>query len=486
MSSLAARAAPPDAPRDAHRSSARRCPLCGARFRATRRTCAHDGTELEDVPLDPLIGATLGGTYRIDAPLGRGGMGQLYAATHLRLRRSVAVKVLHGAFADHDLALARFEREARAMARIRSSHVAQVLDVLRTPDGRPSLVVERLEGEDLQARLRRVGRLTVDEALALAVDLGHGLEAAHTAGVIHRDLKPSNVFLDAQGAKLLDFGVAHVEEEAALTKTGTVVGTPTYMAPEQVRGSAGVDGRADVYGAGAILYRALTGAPPYDTGPATAVLSAILESAPPPPSAHAPDLPLDVEAFVMRAMSRDPETRFASGAELAAEAARLLEKRRAPRPRGSTARATGTLLATGTLAALAGASAAAEQDLSPWWGPGATALALALLVRRWRTDGELGPRGWALARALRATLVAFAALTLLVAGLEAFGASSPRGVAPRLAFAALIGVAAYVRQRSRSKSEPEPVAKSTENGSIASTPSSSQSRPAIQRTPSHS
>ncbi|MEM9073427.1 MAG: serine/threonine-protein kinase [Myxococcota bacterium] len=316
---------------DASRSCAKRCPVCGEQYRASRRSCAHDGALLVDVPHDPLIGETLADTYRIERPLGRGGMGALYVATHLRLEREVAVKVLHEAFATHDLALARFLREAKAMARVRSPHVVQVLDALRTADGRPCLVVELVDGEDLQSRLAN-GRLEVDEALEYAEQLATGLRDAHEAGVVHRDLKPSNVILDRHGhARLVDFGVAHLQGDAQLTQAGTVVGTPAYMAPEQVRG-ASADPRVDLYGLGAVLYRALTGQAPYTGEVATAVLSEVLESPPPPPRAIAPDIPAEVESFLMRAMSRDPSTRFESAEEMARAAARLRRQREMEEP----------------------------------------------------------------------------------------------------------------------------------------------------------
>jgi serine/threonine-protein kinase len=415
---------------DPNRSAAKRCPTCDAHFRASRRTCAHDGTALVDAeppvarPVDPLIGVELERTYVLGDELGRGGMGALYVARHRRLRRDVAVKVLHAAFATHELALARFFREAEALARVRSPHVVQVLDALRVPDGRPALVVELLEGEDLQARLARVSRLSVDEALALAIELCRGLTAAHAAGVVHRDLKPSNVFLDARAgvAKLIDFGVAHLDGDAALTRTGTVVGTPAYMAPEQVRGSAGVDGRADVYGVGAVLYRCLTGRAPYEGSTPTAVLSAVLERAPEPPRAIAPELPAEVESLVMRAMSRDPETRFSSADELAEACRAVLRRRSAPYPwsEATSARALGAgLLATTCLMA-------ASVAFAPAWIALFVPLAAGVIARRWQRDPErLAERGWALSRALLVGLVVLGASGLLLAAAEALAMDAP-------------------------------------------------------------
>lgn len=448
-------------------SCAKRCPVCGAEYRASRRTCAHDGATLEAVPRDPLIGTLLADAYRIEKPLGRGGMGELYVARHERLGSRVAVKILHAAFTDHELALARFYREAKAMARIRSPYVATVLDALETPDGRPCLIVELLDGEDLQRRLRG-GRLNVDEALDLAVQVCTGLAAAHAVGVVHRDLKPSNILLDdAQGvAKLVDFGVAHLDGDAQLTQTGTVVGTPAYMAPEQIRGSSTVDGRADVYGLGAVLYRALTGQAPYQGTVPTSVLSDVLENAPEPPGAIAPDIPTDVEAFILRAMSRDPDTRFESADEMR-RAAERLRRRRARRvpwvERGKPTLASVLVLATLTLVALA-------HPIAPTWAP-------------WAFGSVLS--AWMLHRSERPGPHAFRIFWTLVGGWAGFG--FVQLLAPVIELpswlALLSGVVGFVvaGQRSRSNPMPSSVSNPTLKGSSASRPSaSSLRRPAIQ------
>lgn len=375
-------------------------------------------------PVDPLIGVELERTYLLGEELGRGGMGALYVARHRRLRRDVAVKVLHAAFATHELALARFFREAEALARVRSPHVVQVLDALRVPDGRPALVVELLEGEDLQARLARVQRLPIDETLALAIELCRGLSAAHAVGVVHRDLKPSNVFLDARAgvAKLIDFGVAHLDGDAALTRTGTVVGTPAYMAPEQVRGSAGVDGRADVYGVGAVLYRCLTGRAPYEGSTPTAVLSQVLERSPEPPRAITPELPAEVESLVMRAMARDPDTRFSSAEELADACRTLLRRRSAPHPWSESSVASAAV--AGVI--VTGCLAAATVAFAPAWLALVVPAVAVLVARRWHREPErLRERGWALRRALYAGLVTLGSSGLVLAAADALAIDAP-------------------------------------------------------------
>ncbi|MCB9614395.1 MAG: serine/threonine protein kinase [Sandaracinus sp.] len=433
---------------DPNRSAAKRCPTCDAHFRASRQTCAHDGTALVDAapaaPKDPLLGVELEQTYRLADELGRGGMGTLYLARHRRLRRDVAVKVIHAAFATHELALARFFREAEALARVRSPHVVQVLDALKVPDGRPALVVEHLEGEDLQARLNRDGRMGVDEALALAVELCRGLAAAHAVGVVHRDLKPSNVFLDERAgvAKLIDFGVAHLDGDAALTRTGTVVGTPAYMAPEQVRGSAGVDGRADVYGVGAVLYRCLTGRAPYEGSTPTAVLSKVLEGPPEPPRALAPELPAEAETLVMRAMARDPETRFRSADELAEACKELLRRRASPFP--WSGRSTSRALGAGVLATTAAATATlgAAPSHGVWLALAVIAGAVAI-GRRWsRTPEHLPERSWALDRALRLGTLTIGVGTLGLGAASAMGIEAPSARAV-LAVALTVALATF-------------------------------------------
>jgi hypothetical protein len=311
-------------------ADARVCPLCGTTYPLDFVVCPRDASPLglAEPDVDPLLGQVLAGTYRVTGLMAEGGMGRLYEAEHLRLERRVAVKVMHERWAKRADLLARFEREARVLGRIRSPHVVQVLDVLQTPDGRPCIVCERLEGEDLEARLARDGMVPVPEALALARQACAGLAAAHAAGVVHRDLKPSNLFLVAGGGvKVLDFGVARLaegDEEARLTRTGAVVGTPAYMAPEQARGAAGVDARSDVYALGAVLYRMLTGQAPY-TGPdASSTLAAVIERDPTRPRTLSKTIPEGVEHLVQTAMARDPDARPATAEALAEKLAAFL------------------------------------------------------------------------------------------------------------------------------------------------------------------
>jgi tRNA A-37 threonylcarbamoyl transferase component Bud32 len=300
-----------------------RCNLCGASYPPAFRVCPIDGSSLAAAgdSDDSMIGAALAGTFRVTKVLGEGGMGRVYEAEHVRLDRRYAVKVIHRDYAGRDDLLARFDRESRAMSRVQSDHVVDVVDVLRTPDGRPCIVVELLDGRDLEAYLEEKGKLSVREALALFRQMCRGLASAHAQGVVHRDLKPSNLFLskDPGGGvtlKILDFGVAKVGGDDKLTGTGAIVGTPAYMSPEQARGASDLDQRTDVYAAGAVLYRMLTGQAPYVEGEGGNILIQVLEDAPPRPRSIEKSIPEGLEAVIEHAMAREQDQRFPTIVEL--------------------------------------------------------------------------------------------------------------------------------------------------------------------------
>ena len=302
---------------------ARRCPTCGTELPGSFVVCPHDATPLgvESQREDPLVGVVLAGTYRLVRVIGKGGMGKLYEAEHTRLRRRFAVKVLHESHAEKADAVRRFEHEAEALARISSDHVLDVVDVLRTPDDRTAIVTGLLEGEDLQHRLERARALPPAEAIEIARQICRGLSAAHAVSVIHRDLKPSNLFLQATtdgtlAVKILDFGVAKLGGTNDATRTGVVLGTPAYMAPEQARGSNKANAQSDVYAVGAVLYRMTTGRMPYEGKDVTATLSLLLHEQPPRPRSIRLDIPLALESVIQRAMSRDPSERPRSALEL--------------------------------------------------------------------------------------------------------------------------------------------------------------------------
>lgn len=266
-----------------------------------------------------LLGKVLGGRYRLDSVLGEGGMGAVYSATHLKLERPVAVKVLRAEMKGESTHLDRFFQEARAAASVKSSGVIDVMDLDVDPQHGPYLVMERLEGEPLTEVLRR-GGTDPEEAVALIGELLDVLAAVHEHDIVHRDLKPPNVFLhiDEKGErvlKVLDFGIAKVKQRH-LTLTGEIVGTPRFMAPEQAHGDA-LDQRTDLYSAGLLLYCCLSGKPPFDGVVGARVLT-LLDKGPTPLRELKPGLPEALYAVVDRALSPKPADRFESAGAMAA------------------------------------------------------------------------------------------------------------------------------------------------------------------------
>jgi serine/threonine-protein kinase len=273
-------------------------------------------------------GQIVAGKYEIERVLGQGGMGTVISAVHVHLRERVAIKILSREAAAQKEATSRFMREARAAARIKSEHVAKVSDVGTLPDGTPYIVMEYLEGFDLAETLARRGPLPADEAIELVLQACEALAEAHSLGIVHRDLKPANLFLThrADGTpciKVLDFGISKVthpgtsQAEAALTHTTTIMGSPLYMSPEQIRATRGVDLRTDVWSLGVILYELLTGQAPFlgQTLPDISVKIAI--EPPPPLRSRRPDLSGLLEAVVLKCLEKDRDNRFRTLGEFA-------------------------------------------------------------------------------------------------------------------------------------------------------------------------
>jgi serine/threonine-protein kinase len=313
----------PTFPGEAHELT-KRCTACGNKYPADFLICPRDATPLESETIhgdDPLIGKVLGDAYQVVALLGEGGMGKVYQAKHLRLRgRLFAVKVLHAELAAKPDILARFQQEAESASLIHHPNVVGVYDVHKTADGLAYIVGEYLDGEELGAKLQRAGRLDVATAVGITRQVCRALGAAHDKGIIHRDMKPENVFVSqrdgALHVKVLDFGISKAGHRSTnLTRTGLIMGTPSYMAPEQARGDK-VDPRADVYATGALLYHLLTGKMPFDSPDPTAILSAVLTEQPARPRSIEPSIPEGLEMIVQRAMAKEPGDRFASMAEL--------------------------------------------------------------------------------------------------------------------------------------------------------------------------
>lgn len=266
-------------------------------------------------------GAVLLGRYRLERIVGEGAMGVVVAATHLHADRPVALKFLLPAFGKRRALHARFAREARAATRIKSEHVARVLDVEALESGEPFIVMELLTGEDLGQRLERLGPLPADDAVDYVVQACDALAQAHALGIIHRDLKPANLYLDqlADGTsivKVLDFGLSKWIGGEDLTKSSSTVGSAAYMSPEQLKSSATVDRRTDVYALGVTLFELLAGRQPFAAETAAAMCLAVLFGEPVSLATLRPDLPPGLVAAVHRALMRDRDARFADVAEL--------------------------------------------------------------------------------------------------------------------------------------------------------------------------
>jgi serine/threonine-protein kinase len=271
------------------------------------------------------IGDTIDGKYRIVKLLGEGGMGAVYEGENLRIHRRVAIKILHSNVAESDDAVQRFEREAQAAGRIGSEHIVEVLDLGDLPSGERYMVMEFLDGEALNDRIKNAGKISPQATASIIIDMLEGLKAAHAAEIIHRDLKPDNVFLlTSKGGKkdfvkIVDFGISKFSSlggEFSMTRTGAVMGTPYYLSPEQAKGERNLDNRSDLYAVGVILYEAAAGRVPFDGETFNELLFKIVLEPVPPLSTYVPDVDEHFAAIVEKSMARDPDMRFQSAEEM--------------------------------------------------------------------------------------------------------------------------------------------------------------------------
>ena len=290
-------------------------------------TPSHPHAQARESFADTLVGRILGNRYKVTRRLGAGGFGAVFEAEDTKIRKRVAVKVLTRDLVCDTAVVARFRQEAEAASQAGHENIIDITDFDRTSDGYYFLVMELLEGTDLGSVVRSKQKLAIPRVLAIAIQVCRALQAAHNKGILHRDLKPGNIFLTTRGSradfvKVLDFGISKFMEMDAesgrLTKTGQIVGTPLYMAPEQACGEEAIDHRADIYSLGIILYEAVVGKTPFSATNYLGIIAQHASEPPVPPSKARPDLevPASVEEIILRAIAKKPADRFSTMEEM--------------------------------------------------------------------------------------------------------------------------------------------------------------------------
>ncbi|MGO9835243.1 MAG: serine/threonine-protein kinase [Polyangiaceae bacterium] len=313
------------------------------------------GSQGDTARFEPAAGTVVAGKYRVEGPLGEGGMGVVVLATHVGLDQRVAIKFLLPESLKRKDSVERFFREAKVAAKVRSDYVARVHDVGKTDDGVPYIVMEYLEGSDLGSLIDRPGSLPIDEVCEIALQACEALAEVHAAGIVHRDLKPTNLFVTrrADGSpavKLLDFGISKLsasaypsETDPALTATTAIMGSPSYMSPEQLKSTKEVDHRTDVWALGTVLYEAITGRPAFRGETLPQVCAMIAADDPVPPSTLRPGIPEELDLVVLRCLRKNPAER-----EELVDLSRVLAKLAPSRARASLERIEATLGAPST------------------------------------------------------------------------------------------------------------------------------------------
>jgi tRNA A-37 threonylcarbamoyl transferase component Bud32 len=262
-----------------------------------------------------VIGTLIGERFRLEEKVGSGGMSSVYRAFDPTLERRVAIKMMHRDISSDPDQLERFRREARAVAQLNHPHVVTVIDA-GEDDGAPYIVFEYVEGETLKERIRRLGRLPIDEAIAYAIEIGRALECAHAHKLVHRDVKPQNVLIDPDGrAKVTDFGIARSMEAQGLTATGRVLGTTDYVSPEQALGHE-VTEQSDIYSLGIVLYEMLTGEVPFQADTQVAVAMKHVREPMPDAQRRRPEISATLAAVVERATAKETQNRYATVDEM--------------------------------------------------------------------------------------------------------------------------------------------------------------------------
>jgi serine/threonine protein kinase len=358
-----------------------------------------------------LTGAVLGGVYEVTRLVGEGGMGAVYEAVQLRLNKRVAIKVMARELASNEEALARFRREAEVTSHLGHPHLVNVMDFGTTDSGEPYLVMEYLDGEDLDHRIRYLGRLPLETAVAITRQVASALAAAHDQGIVHRDLKPANVFLvkvkgEADFVKVLDFGISKIKaSRTKLTRATAVMGTPEYMSPEQATGMIEeIDHRADQWALACIAWEMLSGHAPFIADDMSALFYQVINMDPHPLSRRAPGLPPEVEPVLRRALAKQAADRFPSIKDFARafEAAATGFARELTPPPVAISR---TPSAKGTAAYTARSPSAKPGRPSPQPG----------IIAAGKSRDDLGERG-ATRKSLRVYFVVGGALVLLTVG----------------------------------------------------------------------